>query len=359
VDDLQLNEWASMSFRVLQSLAPARQVKTPQLQSVASTFFDNCYGMSLLSFFPIRLFASGRLSFMAEAIAAMELTGEPYPRRRAEPTVSETTRQEILGTRDKILKGNVKYDNYLMMDAASPSDVMVRSNENDVNLIRTLMSSQVTLAWTIFETLAGDLWRAAVNAQPAYLAGLTGAENRIEDRMRKMKTPSQEDGSPEEEENMGTGEDDDHCEPPSQRHINLGAICKVTRGKYDLGDKMGTLLAETKRVQFTSLESIRQAYSLAFPEKVSRARSSRIDATLGDNGLDSLSAVRNVIVHKAGIADAEYMDRAKSARTAPRLKEGDALQLDGEKCPILIEPAMKSGAELVAAVDSWLTLTRR
>jgi hypothetical protein len=220
------------------------------------------------------------------------------------------------------------------------------------------LSALLLGTWTAFETLAGDLWVASVNAQPQYLAGLTGAADRI-DGAAGAKPEPEKAGRAADDENGEKSADDDPCEPFGDKKVALGLMCKLTRGDYDLHSKMGHLLVETERVKFTSLKSIREAYSLAFSEKVKRARTHRIDAALAAPSLNALSAVRNLIVHKAGVADAAYVEDRKVAPTAPVLKEKEAIQLNGETCRILVEPVIKASVELVKAVDSWLTLTRR
>jgi hypothetical protein len=226
------------------------------------------------------------------------------------------------------------------------------------NALEATLSGMVLGAWTAFETLAGDLWVASVNAQPEYLAGLTGAGNRIEKIVREKPKQSHKNMEVEEGNKVTSDGIDDTCEPLSQRQVTLGMMCKVTRGKYDLADKMGTLLAEATRVQFTTLEAIREAYSLAFSEKVRRAKTSQIDAALASKGFDTLSAVRNLIVHKAGVADEEYKGKDWCLPTSLQLREKEKLQLDGEKCRDLVAPVAQACVGLIKSVDSWLTLTR-
>ena len=98
---------------------------------------------------------------------------------------------------------------------------------------------------------------------------------------------------------------------------------------------------------------------MAFSEKVRKAKSDRIDVALADKSLNAMSAVRNLIVHKAGKADVVYLEDRKAAPTAPQLKLGEELSLDGQTCRNLIEPVISTSVELVKSVDSWLMLTRR
>jgi hypothetical protein len=119
---------------------------------------------------------------------------------------------------------------------------------------------------------------------------------------------------------------------------------------------MGSLLR--KRFKFSTLRSIREAYSAAFSENEKKARTEKLDAALADRTLDALNLVRNVIVHKAGIADARYAERSRLFSLAPKRRAGEPLELDGGVCVALMKPVVASCLSLVNGVDMWLELTR-
>ena len=130
---------------------------------------------------------------------------------------------------------------------------------------RGQLASHITATWTIFETLAGDLWEAAMNGHPSGLSDLHGK-------------PSSSSGQTE------------------GKSIPLSQLEKY---RYDLTDVMGTVLRE--KFNFTVLDSVRDAYSMAFHK-----HSKKIEAAIMDKSLDALNKVRNLIVHKAGIVDKRY-----------------------------------------------------
>jgi hypothetical protein len=145
--------------------------------------------------------------------------------------------------------------------------------------IEAWLASLVTGTWTAFETLAGDLWVAAVNTNPHLLARLAGTEKRIQlqatavTREHPIATIKQE----------------------SDMMISIKRIHDITNGKYDLALKMGDLLKS--RVAFTRLWDIRRAYSRAFDAaKLDEGVVAGVDGALADKALDALAAVRNVIV---------------------------------------------------------------
>jgi hypothetical protein len=72
------------------------------------------------------------------------------------------------------------------------------------------------------------------------------------------------------------------------------------------------------RFEFSRLDGIREAYASAFPEKEG---SKDIDAALTDDALDALSALRNVIVHRGGKADKEYVARCSYLPNLPKAEE--------------------------------------
>lgn len=223
--------------------------------------------------------------------------------------------------------------------------------------IDALLSAMLIGTWTAFETLAGDLLTESINAQPRYLAALVGNGNRIQNLIGLPATSNEESKTDDRETEPDT-DDDDSYGAQGDKKIALGLMCRVTRGDYDLRKRMGDLLVRSERVKFISLTAIREAYSLAFPEKVRHARSHRIDAALSTQDLDALSALRNILVHKAGKVDDDYIEDCKIAPTAPKPRNG-VVHIDGHTCRSLIDPVIKTSMELVRAVDSWLTLTRR
>jgi hypothetical protein len=113
---------------------------------------------------------------------------------------------------------------------------------------------------------------------------------------------------------------------------------------------MGTLLKETKKVAFTTLSEIRTAFTLAFSTDCGQ-----IKDAINDRSLFVLSTVRNVLVHKAGVADEEFCGKMKRVPAFAEVKKGDPLRLDGEVVAQIASPAMTAAVKLIEAVDAWLT----
>jgi hypothetical protein len=159
--------------------------------------------------------------------------------------------------------------------------------------------------------LAGDLWETAVNLHPRTLSDL-----RFKDQVQKDKS------------------------------VPLGMLQKYG---FDLRNKMGTFLREIDKVKFTSLKDVRDSFHRAFS-----AHGERIDETLRSDSLRYLSAVRNVLVHKAGIADKEFCDEVLTMAQLATIKEGQRASLDGQLTLDLVNPAIQASVQLIQAVDDWL-----
>ncbi len=169
-----------------------------------------------------------------------------------------------------------------------------------------ILSAMVIGAWTAFETLAGDLWVAALNTSPRRLARLSGDKKRI---IRLAKT-----GTEKAERLQGMLESR-RTQDGEGKIVHLSDVQELSKGTYDLSGKMGNLLRNS--FKFTTLTGIREAYAVAFDE-----HSQAIDDALKDGSLDVLCLVRNLIVHRAGRADSTYCKEASSvpgARVLPKV----------------------------------------
>jgi hypothetical protein len=210
---------------------------------------------------------------------------------------------------------------------------LLRLNPGMDDAISATFSAQVTSAWTAFETLASDLWEAAVNHHPAVLARLEGARNRISKQAGSFKRDKME---------LGYLPDKEEFEP------RLKDFDRVTLGTYDASELMGTLLREN--FKFQTLAGLRQAYSKAFPD----SGCEEIDLVLADHALDKLNLVRNLLLHKAGIVDDRFLKGADSIPWDILADEEKPLPLNGGDVRDLINPAIQCGEKLVLAVDKWM-----
>lgn len=112
-------------------------------------------------------------------------------------------------------------------------------------------------------------------------------------------------------------------------------------------------LKGNEKWRFRSRSAVRDCYKTAFPMD-----NASIKAALDHEAIDALALLRNVLVHKGGRADKEFLNEAKKlSLLAPfyTLREAEPVNLDGEIVLSIVDPAMFASHALIVAVDEWLT----
>lgn len=175
--------------------------------------------------------------------------------------------------------------------------------------IEAILTSIVIESWTAFESLASDLWVAALDEGPKAIAN------------RMFATEEFKRGEP--------------------------ITVKMLRDlEYDARRNLGKFLRETRRVTFQSLDSIRRAYIIAFADEAKNL----FHGT--NNGyIEALSAFRNVFVHRSGKADKEFVRQIERFPEFRSIKVGDQIQLDGELVAKLRVASVLMAQALVTLVD--------
>jgi hypothetical protein len=199
--------------------------------------------------------------------------------------------------------------------------------------MNVVLASVITGMWTAFEVLAGDLWVAALNSHPHGLSNMRGKLDRWE--------LDKEQAEAADRESQSQGKDKDAGPQISVKWLQ--------RHNYDVSKRMGSLLRERKSVDFQTVWEIRDAYARAFSKDWNNIR-----ACLMSPCLDHLSAVRNVLVHKAGKADQKFVDDIGGCRHFSDIKPRDPVVLTGEVVGDLLGSAVDQSAALLSAVDAWL-----
>jgi hypothetical protein len=171
----------------------------------------------------------------------------------------------------------------------------------------TLMSAQLVLAWTAFETLAGDLWEAAINTHHPTLIQKACGGQAIPVRLLI--------------ENHG----------------------------FDLRNKMGTLLIDHLDRPFQSLKSMRERYQSTFPEGWASQRS-----FWDDKNISAASSIRNLIVHKSSIVDRKFLDECVNDARLLAFKEGEQFYLNGKLLSDLVNGLFVFSGRLIQSVDGWM-----
>jgi hypothetical protein len=275
------------------------------------------------------------------------LTGKPLlsEEQAKDPVLKQKITDEIMRRikqRFQESGGSVEYaTGYSFTRAVKSFGDLINTQPDMAEGVYAAFSAQLTSAWTAVETLVSDLWEAVLNDHPKYLAGLVGHSRRIS----KIAGSSSRDRL---ETHREISNEKEEFEP------KLRDFDRITYGTYDASELMGTLLRE--QFKFQTLAGIRRAYSAAFAKDCDQ-----IDAALADSGLDRLNLVRNVLLHKAGVVDATFIDAASSLQwdsvwgaqsIVP--EEEKPLLLTGSAVKNLINPVFQCSEKLLIAVDSWL-----
>ncbi|QDU31947.1 hypothetical protein ETAA8_71090 [Anatilimnocola aggregata] len=330
---LQLIRW-------LTNNGPVQTFPSHVISELAETklaYFENISQLHNLAGFGIRIESITRMMQHVGDIALVNLYGTMDVSSEEMELANAKIKAEMAKVRAQRNYSHLGNSNAIET-SATHIDLLARERKEIENGLTAVMEAIITAGWTAFEVLASDLWEAAINANPRHLADLRGNGKRINKMLGGAKTSDVDTGS--------FGNDG-----PSKA-VQLGDIHRVTQGSFDLDNKWGTLLKHS--FKFSTLTGIREAYSKAFDRN-----SSAIDDCLANKSLNSLSLVRNLLVHKSGIADVDYIDKQPDAPNAPALYFGIRIPIDGELVESLVAPPLECGNRLLAAVNDWLITARR
>lgn len=181
--------------------------------------------------------------------------------------------------------------------------------------IHAIMLSQITLAWTAFEVLSADLWIASLNERPKPLAT----------NFARSTQPTAQDKS-----------------------ITITALAEYGDHNFDLSKSMGTLFVQQKKVDFTSLETTKRAYEKAFSKDL---------PAMDEPNLKLLELVRNLILHRGGVVDLQFMKdlTTKQLQSHPdclAAKTGEPFQINPAIATRLVAAAVDAGTSVLKFVVS-------
>jgi hypothetical protein len=320
VRDLKNSEWAELAIST-EAVAVRdldKSTKTPALRQTVAAFIQNMDRAVMLASLPASLLMTGRNIQLAHTGACVKLLNKPTP-----DLPHDSSRMGEIHLLAKDLFTNHENGPFPIVVAGNPSQTIEFVGGHHGQTFEFLLSMQLVAAWTAFETLAGDLWEATVNAHPHGLSQLAGRKKKgAEDK------PGQE----------GKGD--------TGRMIPFSLLEKFD---FKVSNAMGSIQRDMKKVTFTSLDEIRRAYVVAFADLAPG-----VYQILDDAALDRLSIVRNLIVHAAGVGDKEYIAKSEK-KLLPQLKPGDPLELDGSLVSSLIAPVLERSTCLITTVDTWLS----
>jgi hypothetical protein len=311
-------------------------LKCPALVTVADNLHANTMRLKRMMLAPAFIGdLAGRMQRYTD-VAEFEITGKVVPTRYAPDEQGEKIfnrmRELMRAETEELMRhiGDTTKLDKIVQDAieigGSPA-VLLSASDNQKAGFDALFLSYVTTMWTVFETLAGDLWETAINEKPNQLAQLSGYTKRL----RKGKQPPLDSSLSSSDRREG-------------KSVKLEFLQYYN---WDLTGKMGTVLKS--KCDFARLEGIRNAYAEAFSKEADD-----IDKILLNDALDILSALRNVIVHRGGVADKEYVEKSVYLSGLPLAGIGQPIPIDGRVAAHAIDEVILCCAKLVDAVDVWL-----
>ncbi len=272
----------------------------------ASAYIESVSDVFWLGSMPTWIAYHKELESIAKREAKIVVDGRDYNADRN----SAKYRQEVAVLVDEYLNGDIR-PSFIEDIGVEPRAVYQMLPKGLKDAYASIMKSQIVLAWSAFETLAGDLFKAVAVARPDI------AEFRS-DSLRIQRLAAASHSILETESRVKA-----EAEYAKYRHFG---------GK----------------ASFSSLGLIRASYSRGF------WNASDIDAALGDLALDRLAEVRHALVHSGGKADQKYLDKASFITGLPKPRIGEAITIDGYSCCALYNPVLICGKVLIQAVDDWL-----
>jgi len=102
------------------------------------------------------------------------------------------------------------------------------------------------------------------------------------------------------------------------------------------------------KFDFTSVNGIREAYLCAFP------KSANIRDALENKGIIGLEAIRNVVVHNAGIVDETFCKKVNASKS----EIGERLQLNSHRLFNYGNSSIDVGLRIMTAVSSSLSYAK-
>jgi hypothetical protein len=298
------------------------------LERVATSFRANIATVRFMMSLPTSIVAAMALTQRCHDLAEFRITGQlgnsltTDENRRAEILANEMLETERI--RNEELRQTATWDHHVLnyhLNAAQSLSSFADTPIGAYGFIH-MLSGCITGTWTAIETMLADLWEAALNAHPKTLASLNGKPRKEANKSQHYKISGDQD---------------------KKFDLNL-----VAKHDFDLRAHMGTIFRSERRFEFTRLSGAREAYMRAFSEK-----SSRVDAAILNKSMDALSAVRNVLLHRAGEADDEYV-RQQKFLPIPKAAKGEKVKLDGQSTSELVKAAIASSRSLMIAVDDWI-----
>lgn len=292
-----------------------KAIRSKCLGSVLGAFASNLMRTASLAFTPAEIAYRARRDQRFDDYAAFKSTGEVSPQLSflVEDELPENIQKELGTEREKeqTLPQSELNERKKDFGVAYVESLLQGSVGAHVS-IEAVLSSVIVESWSTFESLAGDLWKTAVNHGPPILA------QRV---------------------NLAT-----HDKPDR----NVAAHWK-DKLQYDPRQDYAGALVESGRVTFRRLDKIVEWYSITFED---RARQIFRD----NRDINALAAYRNSLIHNSGRADKDFIRQIECVSDLRgKFKDNQELPLDGELAKRLRNAAISVGLLLIQLADDFIT----
>jgi hypothetical protein len=171
--------------------------------------------------------------------------------------------------------------------------------------IEAALAAMIMTAYATFETLATDLWVSSVNRHTAL------ANNWVEKNQGKQLT-----------------------------------LKDMAGHGWNLSNRVGTLLHQSRRITFESLNEIRSAYSQAFKGELDSVFESHLNLVKAEK-------TRHLFAHRGGLIDRKFQDEMRNFDEYKKVVVGERLRLTGPVTGNLVGACVGCGVSLLLGVDNW------
>ena len=246
----------------------------------------------------------------ARILAQLTRNGEDDFEEAYREELDKVIESEFLPESEKIAEGAVVEGKNMFKQMLEKNEIGLRETYD------AILDSSTVWIWCSFEVLMRELWKQSLNEGGKYLGNVVIKKSQSEDR---------------------------RTDKIQGKYIRLDYLAKYN---YDISKDLGTILLD--KFDFTSCKGICEAYNCAFP------RSENIEKALISKKLSELEAVRNVIVHNAGIIDSDFC-----RRTSTSLAEmGNRIRLNNRKVCEYGNAVMEVGIATMLAVYANMAYIR-
>lgn len=287
------NDFASMAKPLQEMLIAFPN----ELCSIAESFIENLHGVNRTLSIPYQYTLAHVSNLHRQRIHAAE-------RIRALAIENESERDSVA-----FAKAKEKFESFsqgegrqkLVEDVLSQL-LQLRHDPGSLSAARELTRQGIVLSWSAIEVLSRDAFVYLLNSKPNYTEILFADSNN-----RKRF---------------------------SSERIEWQALAAYG---YDLSENMGRYLIS--KADMKSASAIRDVYSALFPAAI------ELQTALGDRRLWNLNQKRNLIVHKRGVVDQQFIDA-----TGEIIAVGETLAVEPDEVEATLEIILEIGTQIIRHV---------